>query len=164
MCAAAACPCVLASLMAWGLPNAAAAVCRLAPPPPPKAPPPSLLWPPHHRHPHATHTHTHTSPRQVDSLCGSRGDGESEAARRIKTQLMVEMQGVGHSGSDARVLVLAATNLPYQLDNAIRCVGGSPGRGPTLPYRLPAAPAAARRGGRARPAYTREASPRPPAP
>lgn len=29
---------------------------------------------------------------QVDSLCSSRGEGESEAARRIKTQLMVEMQ------------------------------------------------------------------------
>ena len=29
---------------------------------------------------------------QVDSLCSARGDGESEAARRIKTQLMVEMQ------------------------------------------------------------------------
>ncbi|KIY97783.1 Vacuolar protein sorting-associating protein 4B [Monoraphidium neglectum] len=55
----------------------------------------------------------------VDSLCSARGDGESEAARRIKTQLMVEMQGV-NSGGDARVLVLAATNLPYNLDNAIR--------------------------------------------
>lgn len=32
---------------------------------------------------------------------------------------MVEMQGVGHN-SDARVLVLAATNLPYNLDQAIR--------------------------------------------
>jgi hypothetical protein len=29
---------------------------------------------------------------QVDSLCSARGDGESEAARRIKTQLMIEMQ------------------------------------------------------------------------
>lgn len=56
---------------------------------------------------------------EVDSLCSSRGDNESEAARRIKTQLMVEMQGVGHD-SDARVLVLAATNLPYALDQAIR--------------------------------------------
>ncbi|KAI8473497.1 MAG: AAA-ATPase of VPS4/SKD1 family [Monoraphidium minutum] len=56
---------------------------------------------------------------EVDSLCSARGEGESEAARRIKTQLMVEMQGVT-SGGDARVLVLAATNLPYNLDNAIR--------------------------------------------
>jgi vacuolar protein-sorting-associated protein 4 len=56
---------------------------------------------------------------EVDSLCGARGDNESEAARRIKTQLMVEIQGVS-SASDARVLVLAATNLPYNLDQAIR--------------------------------------------
>ncbi len=50
----------------------------------------------------------------MDSLCSARGEGESEAARRIKTQLMVEMQGVGSNNS--KVLVLAATNLPYNLD------------------------------------------------
>jgi vacuolar protein-sorting-associated protein 4 len=55
---------------------------------------------------------------EVDSLCSSRGDNESEAARRIKTQLMVEIQGVGTNNS--KVLVLAATNLPYNLDQAIR--------------------------------------------
>lgn len=55
---------------------------------------------------------------EVDSLCSVRGDNESEAARRIKTQLMVEMQGVG-SNND-KVLILAATNLPYNLDQAIR--------------------------------------------
>ena len=58
------------------------------------------------------------APLQVDSLCSARGDGESEAARRIKTQLMVEMQGVG-SNND-KVLVLAATNLPYNLDQVSR--------------------------------------------
>ncbi|GAX73177.1 hypothetical protein CEUSTIGMA_g630.t1 [Chlamydomonas eustigma] len=55
---------------------------------------------------------------EVDSLCSARGEGESEAARRIKTQLMVEMQGVG--SNNTKVLVLAATNLPYNLDQAIR--------------------------------------------
>lgn len=54
----------------------------------------------------------------MDSLCSARGDNESEAARRIKTQLMVEMQGVGSDNN--RVLILAATNLPYNLDQAIR--------------------------------------------
>eukprot|EP00878_Enallax_costatus_P034168 GHUV01037829.1.p1 GENE.GHUV01037829.1~~GHUV01037829.1.p1 ORF type:complete len:125 (-),score=28.53 GHUV01037829.1:169-543(-) len=49
----------------------------------------------------------------------TRGDNESEAARRIKTQLMIEMQGV-NSNADARVLMLGATNLPYNLDQAIR--------------------------------------------
>lgn len=55
---------------------------------------------------------------EVDSLCSSRSDNESESARRIKTEFLVQMQGVGHD-SDG-ILVLGATNIPWILDAAIR--------------------------------------------
>lgn len=55
---------------------------------------------------------------EVDSLCGTRGEGESEAARRIKTEFLVQMNGVGNDMEG--VLVLGATNIPWQLDSAIR--------------------------------------------
>jgi len=58
---------------------------------------------------------------EIDSLCGARGgSGESEAARRIKTEILVQMDGVTKGGEDKQVLVLAATNTPYQLDQAVR--------------------------------------------
>lgn len=55
---------------------------------------------------------------EVDSLCGSRSEGESDSARRIKTEFLVQMDGVGKNEDD--VLVLGATNVPWELDAAIR--------------------------------------------
>ncbi|EDR29570.1 vacuolar protein sorting-associating protein 4A, putative [Entamoeba dispar SAW760] len=55
---------------------------------------------------------------EVDSLCSSRGDGETEASRRVKTEFLVQMNGVGNSMEG--VLMLGATNIPWQLDTAIR--------------------------------------------
>ncbi len=55
---------------------------------------------------------------EVDSLCSSRSDSENDATRRIKTEFLVQMQGVGVDNEG--VLVLGATNIPWGLDAAIR--------------------------------------------
>lgn len=55
---------------------------------------------------------------EIDSLCGARGEGESEASRRVKTEFLVQMNGVGNDMSG--ILVLGATNIPWSLDTAIR--------------------------------------------
>ena len=60
---------------------------------------------------------------EVDSLAGTRNESESEGSRRIKTEFLVQMNGVGHD--DTGVLVLGATNIPWQLDNAIKRRYGS---------------------------------------
>ena len=51
-------------------------------------------------------------------MCSSRSDNESEAARRIKTEFLLQMQGVREDSTG--VLVLGATNTPWTLDSAIR--------------------------------------------
>lgn len=55
---------------------------------------------------------------EVDSLCSSRSDSENDATRRIKTEFLVQMQGVGVDNEG--ILVLGATNIPWGLDSAIR--------------------------------------------
>ena len=55
---------------------------------------------------------------EIDSLCGSRSDGENESSRRVKTEFLVQMQGVGNSHDG--ILVLGATNTPWSLDPAMR--------------------------------------------
>jgi len=51
--------------------------------------------------------------------CGlCRKTGENDSTRRIKTEFLVQMQGVGNDTTG--VLVLAATNIPWDLDPALR--------------------------------------------
>lgn len=53
---------------------------------------------------------------EVDCIASERKESEHEVARKVKNQLLLEMDGVG-SGLQ-RVLVLAATNMPWLLDAA----------------------------------------------
>lgn len=56
---------------------------------------------------------------EMDSLLSSRkSDGEHEASRRLKTEFMVQMDGV-KGDDEQRVLVLACTNCPWDVDSAV---------------------------------------------
>lgn len=55
---------------------------------------------------------------EVDSILSSRGQGEHEASRRVKTEFLVQMDGVKGAGDD-RVILIAATNRPQELDEAV---------------------------------------------
>ncbi|GIQ81623.1 hypothetical protein KIPB_002608 [Kipferlia bialata] len=55
---------------------------------------------------------------EIDSLASARSDQDSDSTRRIKTELLVQMQGVGKDSEG--VLVLGATNFPQNLDSAVR--------------------------------------------
>lgn len=55
---------------------------------------------------------------EIDSLCSARSSDDSESSKRVKTEFLVQMQGVDDSMDG--VLVIAATNIPWDLDSAIR--------------------------------------------
>ncbi|XP_034192680.1 spastin isoform X2 [Osmia lignaria lignaria] len=54
---------------------------------------------------------------EVDSLLSERRDNEHEASRRLKTEFLVEFDGLP-CNPEERVLVMAATNRPQELDEA----------------------------------------------
>ncbi|EAN93437.1 putative katanin [Trypanosoma cruzi] len=56
---------------------------------------------------------------EVDALMSSRGGNEHEASRRVKSEMLQQIDGLS-TESDRRVMVLATTNRPWDLDEAMR--------------------------------------------
>jgi len=56
---------------------------------------------------------------EIDSIMSARsGAGEHEASRRMKTELLIQLDGL-IKNSEERVFLLAASNLPWELDMAL---------------------------------------------
>jgi katanin p60 ATPase-containing subunit A1 len=69
---------------------------------------------------------------EIDAIAGARGGNEHESNRRVKAELLIQMDGVAVASSASAnenlgegermktVVVLAATNRPWDLDDAFR--------------------------------------------
>lgn len=59
---------------------------------------------------------------EVDSILGARKADEQDASRRLKTEFLIQFDGLNSdssSGEASRIMVLAATNRPWDLDEAV---------------------------------------------
>lgn len=56
---------------------------------------------------------------EIDSLLTQRSETEHESSRRIKTEFLVQLDGAA-TGEEDRILIVGATNRPYELDEAAR--------------------------------------------
>lgn len=59
---------------------------------------------------------------EVDAIMASRSlaSGNDESSRRLKTEILKQMDGVESAQSNASVIVMAASNCPWDLDDAFR--------------------------------------------
>ncbi|MEW5311945.1 MAG: hypothetical protein WDW38_003618 [Sanguina aurantia] len=55
---------------------------------------------------------------EIDSILSARSSNENDAMRRLKTEFLVQFDGV--AGGSARVIVVGATNRPADIDDAVR--------------------------------------------
>jgi len=55
---------------------------------------------------------------EIDSILSKRNESENEATKRLKTEFLIQFDGLG-SNTNARLLVIAATNRPMDLDDAL---------------------------------------------
>ncbi|TBU02035.1 AAA ATPase [Hamiltosporidium magnivora] len=56
---------------------------------------------------------------EIDSLLSQRSENENEGTRRIKTEFLVQFDGVSTLSTD-KILVIGATNRPQEIDEAAR--------------------------------------------
>jgi len=56
---------------------------------------------------------------EIDSLLCSRTESDTDMARRMKTEFLVQFDGAATSAED-RILLIGATNRPQELDDAAR--------------------------------------------
>eukprot|EP00850_Spirogloea_muscicola_P002952 SM000011S19130 [mRNA] locus=s11:1064140:1066609:- [translate_table: standard] len=62
---------------------------------------------------------------EIDALCTARGSaGEHEASRRVKSELLTQIDGINSAREGVEngkaVMILAATNFPWDIDEALR--------------------------------------------
>ncbi|XP_041459549.1 suppressor protein of bem1/bed5 double mutants-like isoform X1 [Lytechinus variegatus] len=55
---------------------------------------------------------------ELDSICRSRSSSEEEHTRRVKTELLRQMEGADNMASVEQIFLLCATNRPWELDSA----------------------------------------------
>ncbi len=62
---------------------------------------------------------------EIDSLASARSEGECESSRKVKAELLVQIDGASATGElkegerPKNIVILGATNLPWDLDDAI---------------------------------------------
>lgn len=61
---------------------------------------------------------------EIDSLLSQRSDNENEGSRRIKTEFLVQFDGVktinSENNKEKQILIVGATNRPHEIDEAAR--------------------------------------------
>jgi SpoVK/Ycf46/Vps4 family AAA+-type ATPase len=55
---------------------------------------------------------------EIESILSKRNEGENEASKRLKTEFLIQFDGVG-SNQEGKVLIIGATNRPFDLDTAV---------------------------------------------
>lgn len=55
---------------------------------------------------------------EIDSICRQRSSREEEYSRRIKTELLKQMEGADTAHLSDKIFLLCATNCPWELDSA----------------------------------------------